>query len=285
MSTGRGWNVSFATRLPVNIVDVLIVFSEMKPLQKLILILMLISSRVSHVQADTPLYVTLGPEAPAILQALIGDAHVMPVTAAQLVDVLLDHSIKAVIVPEEWLDESQRAMIEASGVPLVVIKRHTSVANMLENIRTLSALTESEAVGNRWILSIERGILAIEREVKNSRSARVLILTPEGYTQGQGALITELIGIAGGINVAAEAGIPEARQIDDQQVRTFAPDVILLINWSADDAAEFAHNALLATVPAFRLHHLYRIASLGKDPARLIEDLRMLSDLLHPPLL
>jgi ABC-type Fe3+-hydroxamate transport system substrate-binding protein len=235
-----------------------------------------------HTQANAPLYMTLGPEAPAILRMLISEDQVLPVTAMHLAGILQDRSITAVIVPEEWLDDSQLAMVRASGVQLVLIKRHTTVANVLDNIRTLAALTGTEAIGDTWIKTIEQRISVIQQEIVGNRPTRVLILTPEGYTQGQGALITELIDITGGINVAAEAGIPEARQIDDQQVRTFAPEVILLINWSADDAAEFAHNALLATVPAFRLHHLYRIASPGKDPARLIEDLWMLVDLLHP---
>src|SRR4051812_27148816 len=109
-----------------------------------LLCLIFVYANGHDVKGDVALYVTLGPEAPTILRMLIGDDHVMPVTAARLADVLPDRSITAVIVPEEWLDESQLEMVRASGDQLVLIKRHTSVANILDNIHTLAALTGSQ---------------------------------------------------------------------------------------------------------------------------------------------
>jgi hypothetical protein len=230
-------------------------------------------------------FATIGPEAPAILSELVGEDHILRVPAGQQFDVLKHHRITALIAPEEWLDEGELANIRALDVPVIRIKRHTTIANILDNIRTLAALTRTESAGNDWIKGIEQGIKSFKARTLGLKPTRVLTLTPEGYTEGQGTLVTELITITGGINTAAEAGIPEARQIDDAQIRLFAPEVILLINWTADDAADFAHNTLLGEVPAFRKHHLYRQVSFGKDPAQLLTDLQRLLDLLHPTLL
>jgi ABC-type Fe3+-hydroxamate transport system substrate-binding protein len=85
--------------------------------------------------------------------------------------------------------------------------------------------------------------------------------------------------------VAAEAGIPEARQIDDSQVRQFAPDVVLLVgDWSPTNTQYLTSNPVYHGIAAFDRSRVYPIASPGKDPAHLVADVQTLVNLLHPAL-
>jgi ABC-type Fe3+-hydroxamate transport system substrate-binding protein len=247
-----------------------------------LLLLWLALSQPTQVQADRAVYATLGPEAPAILRVLLGDQQIVQVGPGGLADVLNRRRVEALILPEDWPNEADLGAAEAAEIRVVRVRRHTSIANMVANIRSLAALTGTGAAGSRWISQIDEGLARIRRVVEGYTPARVLVLTPEGYTQGQGTLFTELIQAANGINVAAEAGIPEARQIDDQQIRAFAPGVVLLIGWTEVAARAFATNPLYQGIAAFDSSHVFQVAPPGKDPARLVEDVQVLADLMHP---
>ncbi|MEP7285562.1 MAG: ABC transporter substrate-binding protein [Chloroflexota bacterium] len=241
----------------------------------------LFSPFVEQTQSDV--YATLGPEAPAILRVLVGQSHVVTLQAGDLSNALQTQTFTALVVSQDWVNDDDLKAAQRAGVRVVIVQRHTSIAHMEGNIRTLATLTGMQTVGQRWIAAIDQAVAQVKEAVHGTPRTRVLILTPEGYTEGQGALITELIEIAGGLNVAAEANIAEARQIDDSQIRDFAPDVVLLINWTAESAAAVAHNPLYVGLPAFDYEHIYRFAISTQDPAQLREELPTLATLFHPP--
>ena len=236
-------------------------------------------------RADPPpdaVCATLGPEAHSILRVLVGRDRVVPIQPGDLARTRQTRPIAALILSEDWSNDADLDAARAAGIAVVQVKRHTSLANIFANIRLLADFTGTSQAGTHWIASIEDGLTRIRQSISDLPRVRVLVLSPEGYTQGQGALITKLIDVAGGINTAADAGIPEARQIDDTQIRDFRPEVVLLVDWTADTAVAFAANPLYRGIPAFDQDRIYRTATLGKDPARLVEDVQMLADWLHP---
>ncbi len=229
-----------------------------------------------------PVYATLGPEAPAILRVLVGDSRIIAIQPGDLATVAAQRHVGAFVLPEDWSGGEDLVAAQQARIPVIRLKRQTRVAHIAANIRVLSALTRSEVIASRWIDQIDAGMAQIRRSMAHYPPSRVLVLSPEGYTQGRGALITELIEIANGFNVAAESGIPEALQIDDAQIRAFAPDVVLLADWESQAATAFAYSQLYRGIAAFDRDHVYRITPPGKDPARLVEDVQALADLMHP---
>lgn len=239
----------------------------------------LLFALIPRMQAPRAYYATLGPEAPSILRVLIGAQAFVEVEPGHLAEALKQHHITTLIAPVDWADETDLNTAHAAGLTVVSVQRHNGIFNIEENIRTLEVLTDTREAGTRLIDSIERGVASILLLPKSH--ARVLVLSPEAYTQGQGALITNLITIAGGINVAAEAGIPEAREVEDEQIRQFSPDVVLLIEWTPHAALSFAHSTVYQGLPAIDRYRLYRIVMPGKDPAYLVEDLQHLYTLIN----
>lgn len=243
-----------------------------------------LTSGLAFGQTPPPrIYATIGPEAPAILRVLVGAASVISVQAGSFADVLREHDIAALVIPEEWAGTTELDAAITAGIKVVRLKRSVSVTAVEDNIHILGTLTGSELAASKWVKSINRGLDQIASTLAGTARTRVLILTPEGYTQGLGAFSTELIERAGGINVAAEAGIPEARQIDDTQVRQFAPDVVLLIGeWSTAEAQALTADPVYQGISAFDRSRIYRITPPGRDPALLVADVQNLADLLHP---
>ncbi len=238
----------------------------------------------SLAQTRQSVYAVLGPEANSILNVLVGHQHVVTIQPGGLANLLRKQAIDTLVLPEDWGDDTDFRVARAAGIAIYSVRRHNSVEAIRANIRKLAALTGTENLGIRWLRHIDVGLSHIQAQARLYKPVRVLILSPEGYTQGRGALITELIDLANGINVAAVANIPEAREVEDAQIRRLAPNVVLLINWSPDTALAFARNPLYRGLPAFDRNRIYRIASIGKDPTRLVDDVQRLADWLHPPL-
>lgn len=236
------------------------------------------------VRSEVKVYAVIGPEALPILSLLTSSEEIARIQPGELAQLIKVYSVRALILPSDRAGGDAAADVQAAraaNIPVVELKRHTSVVAILANIGTLADLTDNRLIGNRWIFRIADGVAQIKDDVRPLPVVRVMILTPEGYTEGQGAFITELITLAGGINVAAEAGIPEARQIDDSQIRNFAPEVVLLLGWDDSSVIALMTNPAYKGISAFDNRRLYRIDPLGKDPARLLGDVRGLARLLH----
>ena len=238
--------------------------------------------RGANAYTDTPFYAVLGPEAPAILHILIGDAQLLVIQPETLAIALKQHNVGVFILPQDWADDADLKAAQAAGIKLVYVQRHISVAAIEANIRLLAALTNTQSAGDRWIRTIDDGLARVQQNVQRYPISRILILTPEGYTRGQGTLITDLLRTMGGINVAAEAGIPEARQLEDAQIRQFVPDVVLLVRWTPEAALELALNPLYKGIPAFDRNRVYRVVLPGQSLTNLVEDTDKLANLIHP---
>lgn len=234
--------------------------------------------------AQTPMttVAVLGSEAAPILHLLDPTLRILPLRPGGLAAASQQYHIDALIVPDNWSDSQDREAAQRGGIHIVKVRRHTNTAAILDNIRALGELIGQVDTATGITVDISAAIAALREQSRPLLPTRVLLLTPEGYTQGRETLFTDMIDIAGGVNIAAEAGIPEARQISDTQIRAFAPDVILLVGWSADAASAFVDNPLYVGIPAFDQRRADRITPLGKDPAALVRELRWLHTLLHP---
>ncbi len=154
-----------------------------------------------------------------------------------------------------------------------------SLAGWRDAVTWLGAATGSDPRAAAWIAQLDRRIAFIHTRVSDQPSARVLILTPEGYTFGQDTLISALIDAAGGINAAAE--YHDFRQIDDSAIRALAPDVILLTPaWASLDL--FVGSPAYADLPAVRGQRVYQLPFSPTHPPDPAAAVLVLAIFLHP---
>lgn len=207
------------------------------------------------------------------LRMLLASAEILPVDPDAPVE-LLDWDDAGLIVVSEAgaaLYTGQLASARAAGVPVFQIGPIASVSDWQDTLAVLGQATGRDAQAQMILARSDERLQAVARLVSERDPVRVLALTPEGYTFGQGTLITDLIALAGGINAAASAGFDDYRQIDDDTIRELAPDVILLTPaWSASAAADFAASPAYSTVPANRSGRIFRLPfspTQVRDPA------------------
>jgi ABC-type Fe3+-hydroxamate transport system substrate-binding protein len=219
-------------------------------------------------------YITIGAEAPDILAYFTPTDRIIRIQPGEL------ESTAAGLDAPIDLDTAR-----ARDIPVITVRRHISITDIVDNIRTLSRVSGVPVLGEVRIAQLWADVLRVRVQVRDLPTVRVLMLTPEGYTPGSGALITEMIAFAGGVNVSAEAGIPDARQISDEQIREFAPDVILLLNWDAGAAEAFAANPIYAGIPAFESGRIHTIDAPSRLASEYAANVARLADVIRDPVI
>jgi len=139
---------------------------------------------------------------------------------------------------------------EAAGVPVFVTTPLASLDAYRERVTALGRATGRDMRAAALLTRLERRMSALDAALDGRPLTRALVLTPERYTFGRGTLVGDLIAAAGGVNIAAEAGYDDIRQMDETAIRALAPDVILLApGWAAEEIAALQEHSGARIVP------------------------------------
>ncbi|MEW6579934.1 MAG: ABC transporter substrate-binding protein, partial [Chloroflexota bacterium] len=188
------------------------------------------------------------PERPALV-AIVGDdaalAQVVEGTALRSLPVPPPDApawdrVGLLVIPALYAAAYPALVVsaEAAGVPVFVTTPIASLDAYRERVTALGRATGRDERAAAVLTRLGGRISALGAALHGRTLARALVLTPERYTFGRGTLVGDLIAAAGGVNVAAEAGYDDIRQIDEAAIRALAPDVILLApGWTAGQIA------------------------------------------------
>ena len=176
--------------------------------------------------------------------------------------------------------------LERLGVPSFITET-PAIADMPRTMRDLGALTGHAADAAAQLAHLQAGLAAVRARVAGQPRPRVLVVVwPEPlYVAGRETFTHDLIDVAGGQNVAADARGYTTFPLE--RVLAAAPDVIILPTHAASgtgDAAAVAYWARWPSLPAVRDHRVFAIedAIVSRPGARLVEGAARLASLLHP---
>ncbi|UFJ40244.1 helical backbone metal receptor [Brevibacillus humidisoli] len=120
-----------------------------------------------------------------------------------------------------------------AGLTVFMFSFVDSIDQMKENILTIGKVVGEEEKAKQIVADMDARLAAVAEKVeKIDDRPTVLNYTPDGYTGGKGTSNDDIITRAGGINLAAEAGIEGWKQISLEKVVELNPDVILLSDWN-----------------------------------------------------
>lgn len=197
-----------------------------------------------------PATIAIVGDDPALAQIVEGEAlRTLPVPPP---DALAWDGIGLLIIPDLYAAAYPAlvASAEAGGVPVFVTMPITGLGAYRERVTALGRATGRDARAAAVLSRLERRMSALGAALEGQSLSRALLLTPERYTFGRGTLINDLIAAAGGVNVAAEAGYDDIRQMDEAAMRALAPQVILLApGWAAGEIAALREYSDARLVP------------------------------------
>ena len=176
--------------------------------------------------------------------------------------------------------------LEQVGIPVYAVHANR-IAEMLDVTRRLAELTGRQAALAPLVSGLERRLFAVANAVRPYPRPRVLyVLWPEPLlVPGSGALLTELIALAGGDSITAnERGDYPRFSIEAAVVR--APEVILLARHGSASAPPLAKDKWerLASLPAVKSKRVHAIDGtlVHRYGPRVVDGVETLARAIHP---
>jgi len=176
--------------------------------------------------------------------------------------------------------------LEQLGIPVYAVHAHR-IAEMLDVTRRLAELTGRQAALATLVSGLESRLFAVANAVRPYPRPRVLyVLWPEPLlVPASGALLTELITLAGGDSITAnERGDYPRFSIEAAVVR--APEVILLASHGSGSAPPIAKDKWerLTSLPAVKSKRVHAIdGSLAhRYGPRVVDGVETLARAIHP---
>ena len=180
-----------------------------------------------------------------------------------------------------------RSLLHASGIPLCEIARHESFAGVQRNILAVGRAVGALPQARRLVANMDRRLRAVRERVARAPHPRTLYYFPGGFTAGHGTTLNEMIGRAGGLNVAAEAGIRGVKQLSRETLIHLNPAVILVGGETGQEGTMrpvLLADASLATIDAIQQQRVYVVPgpSVSSLSHHIVNGVERMARLLHP---
>ena len=180
-----------------------------------------------------------------------------------------------------------RGLLRASGIPLCEIARQESFAGVQRNILTVGRAVGALPQAQRLVADMDRRLRAVQERVAGGRRPRTLYYFPGGFTPGHGTTLNEMIDRAGGLNVAAEAGIHGVKQLSREVLIQLNPAVILVGGETGGTESlrpMLLADASLATLDAIQQRRVYVVPgpSVSALSHHIVNGVERMAGILHP---
>jgi len=177
--------------------------------------------------------------------------------------------------------------LQERGVTVFVVDPQT-VLEVLGSIRTIGRITGRIEEAQALVTQMQERIDAVQEKVEDAPRPRVFWeLGPELYTAGPGSFINDLILMAGGENVAADAESPWP-QLTVEAIILKDPDVVVLADHNYGQTAEMvAERPGWDEISAVKEGNVIEITDddiVSRPGPRVVEGLEFLARAFHPHL-
>jgi len=191
-----------------------------------------------------------------------------------------------IIAPQQFLKFDLLGKLEQLKIPVFILADR-SVEDIFSHIQTLGRMldrsTEAVALG----MDLRQEIARLKARTQGQPPVRVLyVLNSQPLiTVGPGSFIDQLIGLAGGVNIAAKSAMPYPR-LSMEVVLQEDPEVLVFPIGKAEGISESEQQAWRqwTTLTAVKQGRLRQIPAdlLNRPGPRIGKGLELLADLLHP---
>ena len=177
--------------------------------------------------------------------------------------------------------------LQEHGITVFVADPQT-VLEVLETTRTIGQITGRDEAAETLVAQMQERIDAVQDRIKDAPRPKVFwMLGPKLYTAGPESFINDLIVMAGGENVAADADT-RWPQLTVESIIVKDPDVIVLADHNYGETAEMVREWPgwddVEAVQEGRIIELTDDDIVSRPGPRIVEGLEFLAQALHPGL-
>lgn len=193
-----------------------------------------------------------------------------------------------IVAPTTFIKPDLIRNLETLRIPLLLLASE-SIEDILAHVHDLGRALNRTSAADALALSLREELAHLHAQVAGRPPVRVLyVLNSQPLiTVGPGSFIDQLIGLAGGVNVASESGAPYPR-LSMEVVLQRDPEVLLFPIGKSEGVAAGEEQAWhrWTTLTAIKQGRLQHIPSdlLNRPGPRVAQALAQLITLLHPEL-
>lgn len=191
-----------------------------------------------------------------------------------------------IVAPQEYLKPDLIGKLEQLKIPVFMLADRV-VEDVFSHIQTFGRMLDRSTEATALGMDLRQQIARIKTRTQGAAPVRVLyVLNSEPLiTVGPGSYIDQLIGLAGGINVAAKSAMAYPR-LSMEVVLQENPDILLFPVGTAEGISESEQQAWQkwSTLTAVKRNNLRQIPAdlLNRPGPRIGKALELLADLFHP---
>jgi iron complex transport system substrate-binding protein len=153
----------------------------------------------------------------------------------------------AVVVAGSFTNAYTRRLLRELGYTVVDVEPAESIADIERNLDLVGKALGRSAAAADAIAGLRAAADAIAAR-RPDRPPRAIVLRPGGFTVGADSLASELLTLAGIINIAAASGLDRWGSLSVEALLESAPDLLILADYRRDEPSlanlVFMHPAL-----------------------------------------
>ncbi len=202
------------------------------------------------------------------------------------VEVIIALRPELVLAPRDFLRPDLQVKLEQLKIPVFVLDAHT-LEDIPLQIHTLGQMFEKVSAASAVTQHIREHLAAIKRKVETLPAKRVLyVLNSQPLiTVGPGSFIHQMIGVAGGINIATQTSNAYPR-LSMETVLKEDPEVLIFPSGEVEavprsEQQQWRRWDSLSAVKHQRFHEVSS-SLLNRPGPRVVEGLEQLARAIHP---
>ena len=191
-----------------------------------------------------------------------------------------------VVAPDDFLKPDVIVKLEQLKIPVFILS-DKNVEGIFVHIQTLGRIVGRSSKADAVAMQLRQQVAAIQQRIQGMAPVRMLyVLNSQPLiTVGPGSFIDQLIGMAGGINVAAKSATPYPR-LSMEAVLWEDPEALIFPVGKAEGISESEQQAWRqwTTMTAVKQGRLHQISAdwLNRPGPRITKGLESLAAILHP---
>ena len=191
-----------------------------------------------------------------------------------------------IVAPQEFLKPDLIGKLEQLKIPVFVLADRT-VEDVFAHIQTLGRMLDRSTEATALGMDLRQQVARVKARTQGAEPVRVLyVLNSEPLiTVGPGSFIDQLIGLAGGVNIAAKSATAYPR-LSMEVVLQENPEILVFPTGKAEGISDSEQQTWRkwSTLTAVKRGNLRQIPAdlLNRPGPRIGKALELLADLFHP---
>lgn len=185
-----------------------------------------------------------------------------------------------------FTDQAVIEQLTNAGLTVFAVGSFNSVEAMQQNILTLGEVVGETAKAQEMVDEMSERLATVEAVVEGAQTEppQVLYLSTDGWVAGSATTVDDMIIRAGGVNAAAEAGLADWNQVNEEVIIEMNPDVVIISPFVSDE--EFLTKPAFAEVSAVQNERVYALsdATISATSQYIVEGVEDIAEVLYPEL-